>query len=61
MNWGAIIKALPSLLSLIATLVGRRKEPAKRVEEILGGPETPTNSQKAKEAADAAADAKFGA
>ena len=60
MNWGSILKALPALLSLIGTLFASRKQPPKRADEVLGKADEPTDSEKAKEAADAAADAKYG-
>jgi len=41
-------------------MIGTRKRPPKRADEILGGADELTESQKAKAAADAAADAKFG-
>jgi hypothetical protein len=59
MNWGAILKALPALLSLVAGLFANRKNPPKRAEDILGKPGEKTESEKAKEAADAAADSKY--
>lgn len=59
MNWGAILKALPALLSLVGSLFATRKNPPKRADEILGEPSEKTDSQKAKEAADAAAAAKY--
>jgi len=60
LNFGAILKALPSLLSLVASLFATRKQPPKRAEDILGDPSTPTDSAKAKEEADKKADEKFG-
>lgn len=59
MNWGAILKALPSLLTLVLSLVTGRDKPPKRAEEILGDPDDPTDSEEAKERADKAADEKF--
>lgn len=60
MNFGTLLKALPALLSLVSSLFANRKNPPKRAEEILGDPSTPTNSAKAKAAADKAAADKFG-
>jgi hypothetical protein len=60
MNFGALLKALPALLSLAASLFANRKNPPKRAEDILGDPSTPTDSAEAKTEADKAADDKFG-
>jgi hypothetical protein len=60
MNWLELLKSVPSLIGLATKIFTDRKNPPKRASEILGGPEEKTRSEKAKEAADAAADAKFG-
>lgn len=60
MNIGALLKALPALLSLAASLFASRRNPPKRADDILGDASTPTDSAKAKEEADKAADDKFG-
>ena len=60
MNIGALLKALPALLGLISSLFANRKKPPKRAHDILGKPSEKTDSAKAKEAADAEADEKFG-
>jgi hypothetical protein len=59
MNFAPILAALPALLGLIGSLFGNRKNPPKRADDILGGPSVKTDAAKAKEAADAAARAKF--
>jgi hypothetical protein len=61
MNFGTLLKALPSLLSLVASLFANRKNPPKRAEDILGDASTPTDSAEAKREADAKAKEKFGA
>lgn len=55
-----LLKLLPALVRLATTLFGKAKTPPKRVEDVLGGPNSPTGSAKAKAAADAAADTKYG-
>lgn len=60
MNIGALLKALPALLSLVTSLFASRKSPPKRAEDILGDASTPTDSAKAKTEADKKAREKFG-
>lgn len=60
MNWSSILKIVPSVISFVGNVVGKRKAPPKRAEDIVGSADTPTASAKAKAAADAAADAKYG-
>lgn len=60
MNWSSVTKIIPSVISFVGSMIGTRKRPPKRADEILGGANEPTESEKAKAAADAAADAKFG-
>lgn len=59
MNLGSILKALPSLLGLVASLFGRKDDPPKRAEDILGEADEPTKAQKAKEEADRKAREKY--
>ena len=61
MDIGALLKAIPSLLSLVASLFANRKNPPKRAEDILGDASTPTDSAEAKRKAEEKADEKFGA
>lgn len=61
MNLGALLKAIPSLLSLVASLFATRKNPPKRAEDILGDASTPTDSAEAKREAEEKAAEKFGA
>lgn len=60
MNFGALLKAIPALLSLVASLFANRKNPPKRAEDILGDASTSTDSAEAKREADKKADEKFG-
>lgn len=60
MNWSSVLKIVPAVINFVGNMVGTRKRPPKRADEILGGVDEPTESEKAKAAADAAADAKFG-
>lgn len=60
MNIGALLKALPALLSLVSGLFANRKNPPKRADEILGDASTPTDSAEAKAEADRKANEKFG-
>lgn len=59
MNWAAILKALPSLLGLIGSFFVNRDKPPKRAEDILGEPDEPTDSERAKKEAEEEADEKF--
>lgn len=59
MNWASLLKAVPALITLVSNLFANRKGPARRAEDILGKPGDKTDAQKAKDAADAAADAKY--
>ncbi len=58
-KWASILKALPAVLGLISTLFASRKQPPKRADDILGEASEKTDSQEAKDAADAAAKAKY--
>jgi hypothetical protein len=60
MNIGALLKALPALLTLVTSLFAKRKEPPRRADSILGDASTPTDSAEAKREADKNADDKFG-
>ena len=60
MNLSSFFKFLPALIGLATKLIGKSKTPPRRVDEVLGGPNTPTTSEQAKAKADAAADAKYG-
>lgn len=61
MNFGALLKAVPALLSLVSTLFANRKRAPKRADEILGEASSPTDSAKAKSEADRNADDKYSA
>ena len=61
MNIGALLKALPALLSLVSSLFATRKNPPKRADDILGDAATPPDSAEAKKKAEEKADEKFGA
>lgn len=60
MNWLELIKSIPALIGLGTKIFTDRKKPPKRASEVLGGPDVKTDSENAKDRADAAADAKFG-
>lgn len=56
-----LLKFLPAIVTLATRLFGKAKTPPRRVEDVLGPADKPTASEDAKAAADAKADAKFGA
>ena len=60
MNWMELLKAIPNLIGLATKIFTDRKKPAKRAEDILGGPGEETKSEKAKREADERAADKYG-
>jgi hypothetical protein len=59
MNFGALLQIIPGLLNLVSNLFANRKKPPRRADDILGKANEKTDSQKAKDKADAAAREKF--
>lgn len=60
MDWKSLLKALPSLVTLVGRLFGSAKTPPKKAEDILGDASTKTESEMGWEELEERAKEKFG-